>query len=108
MHAELGADPGAGGALIWLFDARGRLTGVLVGPPTWPIDDEVVELLVEHALDDDTAAVVVVHRRPGPAVVDDVDRAGFAVVDTACARAGVPVLWHLVDDGRAVRVAELA
>jgi hypothetical protein len=111
------ADLDAGdGVLIWLLDRRGRLAGLLAGPPTWPIDDAVTDLLIEHALDDDASAVIVVRRRAVPpgsdaAVTADpasADDAGFAAFDAACARADLPVLWHLVDDGRQVRVRELA
>ncbi len=112
------ADLDAGdGVLIWLLDGRGRLAGLLAGPPTWPIDDAVTDLLIEHALDDDAAAVIVVRRRAGPPGVDanvttdrafvDADKQGFAAFDAACARVELPVLWHLVDDGHQVRVREL-
>jgi hypothetical protein len=100
------ADLDAGdGVLIWLLDARGRLAGLLAGPPAWPIDD--------------AAALIVVRRRAGPPgsataggtdvadTVEAVDDAGFAAFDAACARVDLPVLWHLVDDGQAVRVREL-
>jgi hypothetical protein len=103
------ADLEAGdGVLIWLLDATGRLRGLLAGPPTWPIDDEVTDLLIEHALDDDdAAAVIVVRRRGGSAGLDPADQAGFDAFDAACARVDLPVLWHLVDAGGAVRVREL-
>lgn len=95
------------GVLIWLLDARGRLAGLLAGPPTWPIADTVSDLLIEHALDDDTAALIVVRRRTGEPGPTDADRAGFAAFDAACARVDLPVLWHLVDVAGAVHVVEL-
>jgi hypothetical protein len=102
------ADLDAGdGVLIWLLDDRGRLAGLLAGPSTWPIDDEITDLLIEHALDDDAAAVIVVRRRPGPARVTDADERGFAAFDAACARVDLDVPWHLVDTGRRVLVREL-
>ena len=102
------ADLDAGdGVLIWLLDHRGRLAGLLAGPATWPIDDAVTDLLVEHALDDDAAAVIVVRRRTGDAGVGPDDHAGFAAFDAACARVDLPVLWHLVDAAGEVQVSEL-
>jgi hypothetical protein len=95
------------GVLVWLLDGRGRLTGLLAGPATWPIADGVTDLLVEHALDDGAAAVIVVRRRAGPALVSAEDAAGFAAFDATCAAADLDVLWHLVDTGSEIVVVEL-
>jgi hypothetical protein len=95
------------GVLVWLFDDRGRLGGLLVGPATWPIEPAVADLLVEQALVEDAAAAVVVRLRSGTPVVTVDDERGFAAFDAACGRGELPVLWHLVCVGGQVLVQDL-
>jgi hypothetical protein len=84
------------GVVLWLLDARGRVTGALVGPADWPVDGPVAALLVEQAVDADAAGVVVARLRAGPAEPVADDHQGFAALEAACARAQVPVLACLV------------
>ncbi len=105
--ADLDPPDACDGVVIWLLDGRSRLTGLLAGPPTWPIADAITDLLIEHALEEEAEALIVVRRRAGPPGVEHDDLVGFAAFDAACARVDLPVLWHLVDAGGEVCVREL-
>jgi hypothetical protein len=84
------------GVVLWLLDARGRVTGALVGPADWPVADAVATSLVEAAVDADAAAIVAVRLRAGPAQPLPDDDAGFTGLVAACARAEIPVLARLL------------